>query len=196
MSAPAARPFWRRRLLVPFLALAVVDAALFGALTLPRLLRERSVAARAETLRGEVTRLREWVAKLEGRAAAIEANRRDSEAFYANVLGTSRARLVPVLRELSEIAAELGLAAGSATYAPQDVRDAPLVRYQITMPLKGSYEQLVSFLGKLERSKQFLIVDQLSLRERGGEDASGQAELSVVLSTYFRAGAGGGARGR
>jgi Tfp pilus assembly protein PilO len=196
MSTDPARPFWRRRLLVPCLVLLGANAALFGVFSFPRLLRERSVSAQAEMLRAEVARQREGVAALERRSDAIEANRRDSEAFYDEVLGTSKTRHVPVLRELSRMASELGLAAGSASYAPTDVRDAPLVRYQINIPLKGSYEQLVSFLASVERSKQFLIVDQLALRERVGEDEGGQAELSVVLSTYFKADAGGGSRGR
>jgi Tfp pilus assembly protein PilO len=195
MSADPGRPLWRRRLLMPFLGLLGLNAALFGVFTLPRLVRERTVSGRAEALRAQVARQREALAALERRAETMLANQRDTEAFYGQVLGSSKARLVPLLREVNSTASELGLAAGSATYSPSELREAPLVRYQINMPLKGSYEQLVAFLGKIESSRHFLIVDQLSLREEGGEDAAGQAQLIMVLSTYFRAAEGGGSRG-
>lgn len=187
------RPFWRRRLLVPFLVLLGANLVVFLGYTLPRALRDRSAAARLSTLREEVGRQRALAQGLERRAETVRRNADDTQRFYGEVLGTREARLVPLLREIEKTARDLGLGAGQAGYDPSPVRDAPLVRFVITMPVSGSYQQLVSFLDRLERSPQFLIVDSVALREKQGEAA--EADLSVALSTYFRSEQGGG-RGR
>jgi hypothetical protein len=54
----------------------------------------------------------------------------------------------------------------------------------MTIPVAGSYEQLVSFIERLEGSPHFVVVDRLQLREgrEGRPD-----ELDVGLTAYFRA---------
>ena len=52
----------------------------------------------------------------------------------------------------------------------------------MVLPLEGSYEQLVGFLGEVERSPRFLTVDRISLR---GDD-EGEAALQVELSAFMR----------
>jgi hypothetical protein len=63
------------------------------------------------------------------------------------------------------------------------VKETPLVRVRVTIPVKGSYAQLVGFLGRLERAKAFVVVDTIGLQE--GEN---EASLDVGLSMYFLAG--------
>jgi Tfp pilus assembly protein PilO len=52
----------------------------------------------------------------------------------------------------------------------------------MTLPLEGSYPQLVGFLRGVERSKRFLTVDGVALRA----DAESVGSLQVDLSTYLR----------
>jgi Tfp pilus assembly protein PilO len=89
------------------------------------------------------------------------------------------------LHEVESLARELGLHPERRTYRHAEVKGLPLVRVEINMPISGSYTQLVSFLDRLERSSAFLTVDRVELR--GKEGAEGEADLSVVLSAYFRA---------
>ena len=64
----------------------------------------------------------------------------------------------------------------------------PVERVSVTLPLEGSYPQLVGFLREVERSPRFLTVDRVAMRS---EEA--RAQLQVVLSMYVRA-AGEGER--
>ena len=57
-----------------------------------------------------------------------------------------------------------------------------LLRIKVTLPLEGSYAQLVAFLERVERSKHFLTVDRIALTG----DTDGAANLQVELSAYFR----------
>lgn len=169
---------WRERLLVPLLGLLAANAVVALVYTLPRTLQERSLAEHAAALRNDVEREERNLQRLRERAQTIEANTRDLEAFYLKVL-KERSQLVGVLREIDRQAPS----SGGRNVRPVEVKGAAVSRFVVTMPLSGSYEQLVAFLKQLERSPHFVTVDRLALRER--EPA---AELDVELSVYLRAG--------
>ncbi len=196
MTPARQRPFWRRRLLVPALALLGLNAAVFLAYTLPQLLEKRTITARIDALRGDVERERALVATLTQRDATLRQNSEDARKFYGEVVGRREERLVPLLQGIEKTAKGLGLQTGHIAYQPKELKEAPLVQFGITMPISGTYQQLVQFLDRLERSKQFVTVDQVSLRERQGTGA----DLSVAMSAYFREGQGrsdeGSSRGR
>ncbi len=191
MKSASPGPFWRRRLLVPLLLLLGLNLLTFGVYTLPRTLQERSIATRARLLREQIQGERQRAEQVRQRAAVLDANAKDTERFYREIVGKRSERLVPLLKEIEGTAQSLGLGTRQSSFNPESLRDARLVRFVITMPLSGTYRQLVSFLDRLERSRQFLIVEQLRLHERQGKGA----DLSVMLSTYFRDEEGGG-RGR
>jgi len=66
------------------------------------------------------------------------------------------------------------------------VTDARVERVVVTLPLEGSYAQLVGFLRQVETSPRFLTVDGVSMRA----DAETGAALQVELSAYLRPSAG------
>lgn len=183
MRAADPRPFWRRRLLAPFLALLGLNAAAFAVFTLPRTVQERSLASRAETLRAEVERERRLGTALRRRVETIHSNERDVKEFYSKVVSSKDATLLPVLREIDRFARELGLETGNTTYKPEEVKGVPLLRFVVTMPVAGTYRQIVGLLDRIERSSHFVTVDQVEIREPAG----GETDLRLVLSAYFRA---------
>ena len=183
-----ARIGWRRRLRSPLLGLLVLNLAVFGAFTLPGLLRDRRLAEHVLTLRTELDRARRKVAELRERAAVIDANTRDLARFYGE--------LMPQLRSAPAVLRELDGATpspGDRAWSRDTVLGAPLVRFVVNMPVSGSYPQLVSFLERLERFPHFVTVDRVALRDRG---RSGAGELDVVVAAYFKADPAGAGRGR
>ena len=186
-------PFWRRRLLPVFLALLAVNVVIAAVWTVPRSLRLRNVTARVEAAREEVARERKAVEALRDRASAIEANGRDLAAFYAEAVGEEQVELLPTLEDIESMARGPGLTPGNRSFRREDVENAAVERVAVTVPLEGSYEQLVGFLGEVERSPRFLTVDRISLR---GDD-EGEAALQVEMSAFMRlpgAVPGGGGR--
>jgi Tfp pilus assembly protein PilO len=176
------RPFWRLWLLPAVVALLALNLAALAAWTVPRTLRQRSASTRLEASRAEARRERETAALLRERVAAIRANSADVASFYARFAGTERNDLVPTLEAVETLARSPGLRLGARGYSRAVVKDAPLERIAITLPLSGSYDQLVGFLGEVERSPRFLTVDGIALR---AEQGSGR--LQVEISTYLRA---------
>lgn len=181
------KPFWRRRLFPVFLVLLSLNAAVFGAFTLPRTMAARSMAARGTALRAELDLERARAEAQRRRAAALQANREDHERFYRDVVGSRRASLVPLLRELGEMATRQGLRLRTQQYARQTVKGARLTRFAITLPIRGTYAQLVAFLESVERSPRFVTVDRVNLV---GREQASEVSLDVEVSAYFPAEAG------
>lgn len=182
------RPFWRSKLLPVFLVLLALNAAVLGAWTLPRSLRQKNAAARAVAARTELARDRERLEALRERAAAIQANRADLERFYTTLAGSQKQDLLPTLEAIEELARAPGLQPASRRLRREGLDDAPLERVSVTLPLEGSYAQLVGFLRGVERSPRFLTVDRVSLRA----DSESGGALQVELSTYLRQPPGAG----
>jgi hypothetical protein len=173
------------------LAVLTVNAAAFGAYTLPRLLQERTLNSQKLALEQQASRADARLAELRERTDVMEANTRDVERFYREVVVTRKEVLLPTTREITEMAQELGLKLEGRNTKDEQVRELSLWRFEITQPLSGSYRQVVAFLDRLERSPRFLIVDKIVLTGREG----GQVFLDVMLSAYYRP-EEGGSRGR
>jgi Tfp pilus assembly protein PilO len=175
-------PFWRTRLLPAFLALLGVNLVVLAAWTGPRYWRQENAAARAEAARAEVERRRLDAATLRERAAAIRGNAADTERFYRSLAGSEKADLLPTLEAIEELARAPGLRTGKRAFRRADVRSARVERVVVTLPLEGSYEQLVGFLREIEASPRFLTVDGVAMRA----EREGGGTLQVDLSTYLR----------
>ena len=176
------RPIWRTTLLPAFLVLLALNLGVLVAWTLPRLLRQKNAVERAVAGRGELTRERERAFALRERAAAIRANRADLERFYAKLAGSEAKDLLPTLEAIEGMAGAAGLHPASRTLRRESVDKAPLERVAVTLPLEGSYAELVGFLRGVERQPRFLTVDRVALRA----DAESGGALQVELSTYLR----------
>ena len=178
-------PFWRTRLLPAFLVLLGVNLVALAAWTGPRYWRQRNAATRAEAARAEAERRRSEVAGLRERAGAIRGNGTDVERFYRSV-GTEKADLLPTIEAIEDMARAPGLQPGARTFKREEVTDARVERIAVTLPLAGSYAQLVGFLREVEASPRFLTVDSVAMRA----DQDGGGALQVELSTYLRPSAG------
>jgi len=178
------KPFWRRRLLMPALVLLGLNAGIAIAYTLPRAARERDIAARAVVLREDVARERARVEGVRQRARTIEGNTTDVGRFY-QALGRKES-LLKIQEDIAGVARRLGLTLGSRSYANEAVKGSDsLARFRITMPLSGSYRQVVSFLQGIEAMPHFVTVDSISLRDDSGLGHGRSTSLNVALSVYF-----------
>lgn len=182
----------RARLRRAALVLLGLNLAGFLAFTLPRTLQERNAADRVVSLRQEVAGERGRVAALRERAEAMSANARDSERFLRELLKPRPEALLPALDEIHRAASEEGISLGRESYTPEEAKAGTPARIRVQLPVAGSYEQIVGFLGRIERSKHFLVIDQLSL---DAGVAGGEARLAIVLSAYYQERPGPGSDG-
>jgi Tfp pilus assembly protein PilO len=112
-------------------------------------------------LRQEVAQERSRVEALQERARTIQANTTDVARFY-QTLGR-KASLLRIQEDIAGVARQLGLKLGNRSYTNDAVKSSDsLARFQITMPMSGSYRQVVSFLQRIESLPHFVTVDSIS----------------------------------
>ncbi len=185
MKAP--RPFWKRRLLPVFLGLLVLNAIGLVAWTLPQGYKQRNAARRVEQARLDRARERAHLASLRESAAAIRANATDRERFYRALAGGEDAMLF--LEAVEAMARGPGLRPGARRIAREPVPETPLERVRFTLPLEGSYAQLVGFLKEVEASERFITVDDVTMRATAQQGAALQVQLSAYMMTVADPGA-------
>ncbi len=178
----AGAPFWRRRLLPIFLVLLGANLLALVVWTGPRYWMQKNAARRAQAARAELDRQRQLTEALRERAAAIRENAADVERFERSLAGAERADLLPALKAIEDLARAPGLRPGARAFERDDVKDAPVERVAVTLPVEGSYDQLVGFLREIEASPRFLTLDSVAMRA----DNKGGARLQVQVSTYLR----------
>jgi Tfp pilus assembly protein PilO len=176
----------RKRLLIALAVVLGLNLIVFAAFTFPRSLQRRNLGERMASARQEVERERERVAALRASHDLVTANTRDTSEFFSRSIGLRGASMVPLLREVETVARERGLRVGNQSFSFEPVKGAPLDRFVVKMPVRGTYRELVGFVEALERSSLFVTLDEITVYGQ----QSGQAELQMVLSCYFRSSPG------
>lgn len=84
------------------------------------------------------------------------------------------------LAKLHGIGAATGVQLKSASYKEQKT-DGRIVRYEMVLPVSGSYPQIRDFLKRSLAEIPVLSVDQLALKRETRNDGAIQAELRLTL---------------
>jgi hypothetical protein len=84
------------------------------------------------------------------------------------------------LAKLHAIGTATGLQMKSATYRTQQT-EGRIVRYEMVLPVAGSYSQIRDFLSRATAEIPVLSVDQLMLKRETRRDGTLQAELRLTL---------------
>jgi len=84
------------------------------------------------------------------------------------------------LEQLSTIAHSAGVELASGDYKVQKT-DSRIERYEITLPLSGSYAHIRTFLERALASIPVLSLDQISFHRKNAGDATAQAEAHLTL---------------
>lgn len=123
-------------------------------------------------------------------ATAARAGRdtasRELGTFHREILpaGVAEARRLLQLR-IAQLARQHDVTFARSIATPETIRGSQLARLQASIELVGRYRDVRQFLYELETARDFVIVDSIVLSE--GEDASAPLNLTLVISTYFRA---------
>lgn len=113
----------------------------------------------------------------------ISSNRQDTvEAFYAHF--QRKERLEDWLANLYGIATASGLELSSGDYRLTESRQR-LDRYQINLPVSGSYPQVRAFLERALADIPVLSLDHASFRRKSVSDA--RIEVDVTLTLHLPA---------
>ncbi len=171
------------KILTGFLIFLVVNLIFYGLVIHPgkKGLRERE--ERLEVIqRDQAISLRRLVA-VQGDKDALDQTRLNLDTFYFDVLSTLEERMNPVRDEISRLAKKFNVNLTKRNYPAQEYVDMGVYEFKIRFPLRGQFEDVGNFIGEIETSENFLVIDRITLRT--SDDTGRLLQLSFDLSTYF-----------
>ena len=177
------RLHWKQLVRWGIVAVLVADA---GLLVWNWQLRSTSLQTQA-TQRDQLRKQHETLGQDVRNAADIRTRTPEIEKECERFLGE---QLLPVTgaystlaEDLNRVSKESGLQAKGISYRQNDLRDRRVVEVEVSASVEGNYQSLVKFINGLERSKQFYLLENLTLVESSG---GAGIRLNLQLKTYFR----------
>ncbi len=117
--------------------------------------------------------------KIKAHLADVESR---SAQFYKDQFPDAPGGYSDLIVDLGTIAAHSGVKTSLVSFHQNELKGRGVTEVQITAGVEGDYPGLIHFINGLERSKNFYLLDNLSLASA----STGVIRLNLVLRTYFR----------
>jgi type IV pilus assembly protein PilO len=170
----------RRKLVIVFAVLAVIDIGLGVVLLSPLVGSEQSRKTELDQLWKQLQVKTRQVEPLRGIDQKIVLAQQQIDDFYKNRLPSQD---FAISEELGKLATDNGVRIGQVKYLPKDLQPVGVRPVFVEADFTGDYVQLVRFINALERDKVFFIVDSVDL----GGAQGGLVKLSLKLEAYLKA---------
>lgn len=148
------------------------------------------LAGQAQMRATRVERLSSRLEALEQRRLALtevidqaRTNRDRLEEFHRGWLASEAERLTQVIAEVKTMARSAGVGTSGFRYPGEEIEEFGLVRRSIVFSAEGNYNGMRRFIHALERSQQFLILEEMGATELGEEGDA--LRVSFSISTLF-----------
>lgn len=89
-----------------------------------------------------------------------------------------------LIDELLVLSSRARLDIAHITYAAEQMKDGPLLKYSLDFNVTGDYERLKKFIHSLEQSVRLITIKQISLQSADDKGVN----LHLSLETFFRSG--------
>ena len=164
-------------------ALLVLDVALVvvnwrASVSDPKALRQQRSALEMQ---------RKWLDADVSRAKAIKGSlpeiQTQCDKFYTDAFQQASSGYSSVVADVGAIAKQAGLQSSAVTFRQKEIANRGITEVELAATVEGDYASLVRFLNGLERSRNFYVLDSLSLASSAG---SSSLKLNLQLRTYFR----------
>jgi Tfp pilus assembly protein PilO len=106
-------------------------------------------------------------------------------AFFSETLGKREERIAPLIEEIYATTRSAGLRPDAISYTSTDEPGTDSLT--MTFSVSGPYGDVKRLLSGLERSKRFLVVEQVAL-SGGSETDPDVVNISITVTNYFRPG--------
>ncbi len=181
-TRPDPRPFWRKpRFYRSLLGLALANIVVYGAVTYRLATKQERLAQQQASLSQEIASRQEELSALQEEQERIERNDAVAEKFWSEVVEPLTPGLTDALAEIDRLAQQSNVERGRTSYS-QEVLNVDLREMKVSMPLRGTYFDLVRFINVLERSDRFFLVREIALRDAN----EGQLNLRCNLSFFVK----------
>jgi Tfp pilus assembly protein PilO len=177
---------WARTKTIITVALAILIAADIGVgVFFWRTSQQKPAEMRAELdhLRLEAKLREADVRRAEKIRASLPEVGKDCDNFYQSAFLDGSSGYSSVDADLSSIADKVGLRISDTTYKKSDASKNGVQEVAISTTVEGNYAAVIQFISGLEQSKNFYLLNDLSLTSA----KAGAIQLQLKLRTFFRA---------
>lgn len=180
----------RRSVLVPLLALLIIDAVLVGGVVLPLRGTVENAENEAAAARTTLAQANQTMKMMQNARTSRDRAEKDLASFYSSVLPSNQPEASRILIvEIARLARENNLKLGARAWEPEKVKDTDLHRLTGKVELTGDYAAILRFIYDVETSESFLAINSISLSQanrQAGPQSAGLLQLSVEMGTYYR----------
>lgn len=178
----------RRSVLVPLVALLVIDVALLVAVVLPLRRAVTSDTAAAEAARYATALATQRLKQMQGARASRDRAQQELAKFYGQVLPLSQAAAEKLaLVEVTKLVRENNLTLGAQAFEDEIIKDTPLRRLTAKVELLGDYAAVLHFIYDVETAEAFLAIRSVQLSQATRQQQNnGQLQLTMEIATYYR----------
>ena len=173
------------RVISALLLLVVVANVLLHVLVIRKDVRvsgDREAILAAEGAR--LAELEREIAGLERTVSKVACTRSDEERVFSELLSGKSARMTAVLRELTQLAAEMRVEPGRLAFQRARSETSGLVRFSASFAFDAPYRVLHEFIERIESSPNFLFIEQVGLT--GTRTAAEDLRLQIRVATWFQ----------
>ena len=180
----------KRPLILPIAIALLVNVALYLMVVYPLSKKVDGGQRQSEAAVAALNAARRDFAAARATVAGKGQADQELQKFYTDVLppDVSGARRITFLR-IDQLAQQSGLRVDRQTSDPKPQRDSSLVKFSYRASLSGDYRNIRRFIHELETAPEFLVLENLQLRQSDVEDRG--LDVEVEIATYYRAGANG-----
>lgn len=173
---------WKRQIVWLIAVLFVLDLVVFFAGLRPfRAVEERRLALRND-LRRQFEERKKEVARLRDIQSKVEVAREQADGFVEDRLLPQKEGFSAIVNELDSIAAATAVRKGNVNFKTKSLEGHNLLEVGMTTSVEGDYPSLVRFVNRIEQSKRFFIIENLSL---ASSPTTPVIKLNMRLLTYF-----------
>ncbi len=149
----------------------------------------QEVAAELAATRSSVAQQRNQLARTRQVAGKVDKARGEGDEFLATYMTPRRTTYSTVVAEMQQDAQSADLTWKEGNLAPLEPikGSADLSMLTITASFEGTYPNIVKFINVIDRSKRFLIIDQLAATPQ----PNGKLSVAVKVNTFVRDDSGG-----
>lgn len=141
---------------------------------------------RLEEAQDQLQKARSERAAAEQELLAYQDAVKDIEVVYADWWSTAERRLAPLIVEIWQLAARSDLRLRAINYDhTQQKSELGASFFGISFAVQGSYAQIRRLINLIEISRQFVVIDEISLS--GDPAGSNPTQMNLRLKTLFRA---------
>lgn len=176
---------WRQmiKFWLPGLLLLILNLAILSTYRMLLAGQTQISASRVERLNADLDELESHRQALEDVISRAETNRERIAEFHDGWLSSEADRLTQVIGEVKSMARQSGVRASGFRYPDEVFEELDLVRRSIVFSAEGSYQAMRRFIHSLERSEQFLVLENIGVSESGGD--SSDVRVQFGISTLF-----------